>query len=69
MTTQDENRVEKILQGAQFPADKQYLISYALDRDADERSLAGLGALPDSVYSSIDDVAGAIPHRPDLGAG
>jgi hypothetical protein len=47
MTTRDELRAEKALQGMEFPASKTELIDYATERSATAKTLQALEALPD----------------------
>jgi hypothetical protein len=65
MTRRDDARVEKALQGADFPADKQALIDYAQTRDAGEETLQGLRALPDRQFDNLRDAVDAVPQEPE----
>ncbi|MFC7342893.1 DUF2795 domain-containing protein [Saccharopolyspora griseoalba] len=69
MTDSDERRVAKALQGAQFPADKEYLIDYAEERGAGPKTLQALQALPDATYANSDEVERAVPQEPDKATG
>ncbi|MDO5493639.1 MAG: DUF2795 domain-containing protein [Nesterenkonia sp.] len=65
MTTRDDLRASKALQGADFPASKQALIDYAQSRGVDQKSLQALHALPDREFESKDDVTDAVPQEPE----
>ena len=69
MTDSDERRVAKALQGAQFPAGKQYLIDYAQERGAGTKTLQALHALPEATYGNSDEVEEAVPQEPDKASG
>lgn len=69
MTDSDERRVAKALQGAQFPADKRYLIDYAQERGAGPKTIQALRALPDTTYGDSDEVEASVPQEPDKTAG
>lgn len=65
MTDSDERRVDKALQGLEFPAGKQDILSFADTREADAKTLRALTALEDRQYSNTDDVLRAVPQRPE----
>ncbi|TCK21377.1 DUF2795 domain-containing protein [Pseudonocardia endophytica] len=65
MTRRDDARVEKALQGADFPAGKQDLLDYAQTRDAGEETLQGLRALPDREFANLRDAVDAVPQEPE----
>lgn len=65
MTTRDELRAEKALQGLEFPASKAQLIDYATERSASPKTLQALEALPDRQYGSNDEVIDAVPQEPE----
>lgn len=65
MTTRDDMRVRKALQGADFPASKDQLVDYAEFRGVDQKSLQGLRALSEQDYSSMDEVVEAVPQEPE----
>ncbi|HJA61191.1 MAG TPA: DUF2795 domain-containing protein [Candidatus Brevibacterium intestinavium] len=65
MTTRDELRAEKALQGLEFPASKSELIDYATERSATAKTLQALEALPDRRFESKDDVVEAVPQEPE----
>ena len=67
MTRRDDARVEKALQGADFPADRQSLIDYAQTREAGEKTLQGLRALPDRRFDNLRDAVDAVPQEPEGG--
>ncbi|MBB3662274.1 MULTISPECIES: DUF2795 domain-containing protein [Prauserella salsuginis group] len=69
MTDADDRRVRKAIQGVQFPADKETLVAYAQERDADPRTLRALRALPERDYGNGDEVARAVPQRPEQTSG
>ena len=65
MTKRDDIRAAKSLQGADFPKTKEEVLSYAQTRSADAKALEALHALPDREFTSIDDVADAVPQEPE----
>lgn len=65
MTTRDELRAEKALQGMEFPASKTELIDYATERSATEKTLQALRVLPDRQFENKDDVVEAVPQEPE----
>jgi hypothetical protein len=65
MTTRDDLRAAKSLQGADFPKTKEEVLHYAQTRSADSKTLEALHALPDREFHSIDDVAEAVPQEPE----
>lgn len=65
MTTRDELRAEKALQGLEFPASKAQLIDYANERSATPKTLQALEALPDRQYGNKDEVIDAVPQEPE----
>ncbi|ASU78571.1 DUF2795 domain-containing protein [Actinopolyspora erythraea] len=69
MTDADERRVNKALQGLEFPADKAELIRYAEDREADPRTLRALRALPEGTYQDGGEVERCVPQRPEEAPG
>ncbi|GAA2360406.1 hypothetical protein GCM10009854_44350 [Saccharopolyspora halophila] len=69
MTDSDERRVAKALQGAEFPAGKQYLLDYARARGAGPKTVQALEALPERTYGNSDEVEQAVPQEPDKATG
>lgn len=65
MTTRDDLRAEKALQGATFPNNRDRLIDYAETHGADAKSLQALRALPDREFSSKEEVIEAVPQEPE----
>lgn len=65
MTRRDDIRVAKALQGAEFPADRQALLDYAVARDADPETLEALRALPEGRYASSREAVDAVPQEPE----
>lgn len=65
MTTRDDQRVMKALQGVDFPADRAALLTYAETRGADADSLEALRAVPDGRYGSVREVVDAVPREPE----
>jgi hypothetical protein len=65
MTRRDELRVADALQGADFPADRAALISYAGTRGANEETLQALRALPETQFQSRQQVIDAVPQEPE----
>lgn len=65
MTTRDDLRAEKALQGAAFPSTRDQLITYAETHGADAKSLQALRALPDREFASKDEVIEAVPQEPE----
>jgi hypothetical protein len=69
VTTRDDLRIRKALQGADFPAGRDALLDYAGDRGADEETMQALRAVPEGSYGSVEEVADAAPQEPEAGAG
>lgn len=65
MTTRDDLRASKALQGADFPATKNELVEYALSRNVDAKSMQALRALPDEHFENMDAVEQAVPQEPE----
>ena len=65
MTTRDELRAEKALQGMEFPASKTELLDYATERSATAKTLQALRVLPDRQFENKDDVVEAVPQEPE----
>lgn len=65
MTKRDELRVEKALQGLEFPANRDKILDFATDRAADAETLTALQALPAGEYASKDSVVNAVPQEPE----
>lgn len=65
MTKRDELRVDKALQGLEFPASRDQLIEFATDRQADAETLAALRALPVGRYANKAEVLDAVPQEPE----
>ena len=65
MTRRDDVRVDKALQGAAFPADRQALLTYAQERGADEETLEAIRALPERDYGKMAEVVDAVPQEPE----
>lgn len=65
MTTRDDLRAEKALQGADFPATKEELLAYAEQRGADPKSLQALRTLPGGRFDNMDSVVDAVPQEPE----
>jgi hypothetical protein len=68
LTTRDDLRVQKALQGADFPADRSALLSYAETRAADAKTMQALRALPDRQFGNMQEVVDVVPQEPE-GAG
>lgn len=65
MTKRDEMRVDKALQGLEFPVDRERMVDFAADREADAETLAALRSLPAGQYANKDQVLDAIPQEPE----
>ena len=65
MTFRDDLRVDKALQGADFPRTRQEVLDYARDRDADEKTLEAMRGLPERTYESVAQVVDAVPQEPE----
>lgn len=65
MTKRDELRVEKALQGFEFPAEREQMVDFASDREADAETLAALRSIPAGRYASKDEVLDAVPQEPE----
>lgn len=65
MTKRDEIRVDKALQGLEFPADREQLVDFATDRAADAETLAALRGIPAGQYANKAQVLDAVPQEPE----
>lgn len=66
MTERDELRVDKALQGADFPSSREDLLAYARERVHDSpKTLHALAAIPDREYANKDEVISAVPQEPE----
>ncbi|TDC90373.1 DUF2795 domain-containing protein [Saccharopolyspora aridisoli] len=65
MTKRDEMRVDKALQGLEFPADREQLVDFATDREADAETLTALRSIPARQYANKDEVIEAVPQEPE----
>jgi hypothetical protein len=65
VTKRDEIRVEKALQGLEFPASRAQLIEFATDREADPETLAALRSVPAGEYANKAQVVGAVRQEPE----
>ncbi|GAB2737126.1 hypothetical protein GCM10027174_07700 [Salinifilum aidingensis] len=65
MTDADQRRVRKILQGLEFPVNKESLLEYAETREADPKTMRALQGLDDREYTSTEDVVASVPQRPE----
>lgn len=65
MTTRDDLRTAKALQGMEFPASKAELLDYASDRSADAKTMQALESIPESRFANMDDVIDAVPQEPE----
>ncbi|BBG03368.1 MULTISPECIES: DUF2795 domain-containing protein [Pseudonocardia] len=65
MTYRDDLRVAKSLQGADFPRTRQQVLDYARERDADEKTLEAMRALPERTYDDRAQVVRAVPQEPE----
>ncbi|MBB5156911.1 DUF2795 domain-containing protein [Saccharopolyspora phatthalungensis] len=64
MTKADKRRVRKALQGADFPATEEDLVSYAQERGADVKTMIALRSLPAGIYDDSEEVADSVPQQP-----
>lgn len=65
MTKRDELRVDKALQGVEFPATREQLLDFAAEREADRETLAALRAIPAGQYGNKSQVQEAVPQEPE----
>lgn len=65
MTKRDEIRVDKALQGLEFPADREQILDFATDREADSETLTALRSIPVGRYANKDEVLDAVPQEPE----
>lgn len=65
MTTRDDLRAEKALQGLEFPAAKADVIEYARERGATPKTLEALESVPGGTYASKDALVDAVPQEPE----
>lgn len=65
MTKRDEARIDKALQGLEFPATHEQLIEFATDRGAGAETVTALRALPAGRYANKEEVIEAVPQEPE----
>lgn len=65
MTKRDEIRVDKALQGLEFPATREQLVDFATDREADAETLTALRSIPAGHYANKEQVLNAVPQEPE----
>lgn len=65
MTHRDDLRVAKALQGADFPADRGTLLTYAETRGADAETMQALRTVPEQTYGRSQDVIDAVAQEPE----
>lgn len=65
MTKRDEIRVDKALQGLEFPATHEQLVDFATDREADAETLTALRSIPGGQYANKEQVLNAVPQEPE----
>lgn len=65
MTDRDDLRAEKALQGADFPAGRDALLSYAETRGADPKSMQALQTLPEREFQNMQEVLDCIDQEPE----
>lgn len=65
MTNADQRRVRKALQGMEFPATKQDMLTYVDDRGAGTATEKAVRALPDGTYDSADEAEATVPQSPE----
>lgn len=65
MTKRDEIRIEKALQGLEFPATHEQLVDFATDREADAETLTALRSIPVGYYANKQQVLDAVPQEPE----
>lgn len=64
MTSADQRRVRKALQGKDFPAGVPELLAYARDRGSDNATLEAIRSLPEREYHDAADVENSLPQQP-----
>lgn len=65
MTDRDDLRVEKALQGADFPSGRAALLSYVETRGADPKILQALQTLPEREFQNMQEVLDCIDQEPE----
>ena len=62
----DEDRVRALLDGMEFPAERQEVVDHArAQADQDPQTVEALRGLPDRVFSTVDDVVISVPEPAD----
>lgn len=65
MTDRDDLRVDKALQGADFPAHKSDLLDYARTRGATQKTLQAMDTIPDKEFGNKQEVIEAVAQEPE----
>lgn len=66
MPDSNDELMRAALESLEFPASRDDVIAAASDRgEVDAAALESLTALPAGTYTSVDEVVGAVPRRPD----
>lgn len=65
MTKRDKIRVGKALQGIEFPAERDQLLEFATDREADSETIAALRSVPAGEYANKTQVEDAVAQEPE----
>ncbi|SNR36022.1 Protein of unknown function [Haloechinothrix alba] len=65
MTDADIRRVRKALQGLEYPATKEDILGYVVEREPDARTERAVRGLPEGTYHSAQHVEDAVPQRPE----
>lgn len=68
MTDADQRRVRKALQGLDFPASKDEMLTYVDERGAGAATETAVRAMPEGTYGSVDEAEQAVPQRPESAA-
>jgi ribosomal protein L12E/L44/L45/RPP1/RPP2 len=64
--TTDRSRIEKYLNDADFPADKDQLVAVADRNGADQDTLGALRGIPAVDYRNVDEVLASVTHDSDM---
>jgi len=65
MTDRDDLRVDKALQGADFPSSKSDLLDYVRTRGADQKTLQAMDTIPDQEFGNKQEVIDAVAQEPE----
>lgn len=65
MTETDDESVRRAVQDLPFPAERRDIVDHAVRQAVDPTVIEALAALPDRIFSTVDDVVISVPQHAD----